>query len=71
VKVLLGWVDQIDGNVEVSACAGGLVYAGPEPEHLRGIVEGQRRWHHRKGELHILTDDELVRSLPYCLQGYL
>jgi hypothetical protein len=31
----------------------------------------QRRWHDRPGALHILTDEELVRSLRYRMQGHL
>jgi hypothetical protein len=33
------------------------------------VVEMQRRWHDRAGVLHILTDEELVHSLPYLMQG--
>jgi len=69
LKVLIGWVEQEHGTVEVSAA--GLVYAGPDPEHVRGIVERKRDWYDRTGGKHLLTDEELVRSLPYCMHGSL
>jgi hypothetical protein len=48
-----------------------LVYAGPDPEHTAGIVERKREWYDRAGVKHVLTYDELVRSLPYRRQGRL
>jgi hypothetical protein len=69
VKVLIGSMNEDQGTVEMSQA--GLVYVGPDPEHLRGIVEGQREWYDRAGVLHVLTDEEVVCSLPYRLQGHL
>jgi hypothetical protein len=57
------------GTVETSPA--GFVCAGPDLEHLRGIVEHEREWFDRAGGRHELTDSELVCSLPYRLQGYL
>jgi hypothetical protein len=42
-----------------------------DPEHVRSIVESERQWHDRSGIEHTLGDLELVRSLPYRLQGYI
>jgi hypothetical protein len=49
----------------VEASPGGLVYGGPDPEHVRILVGHQRVWYDRAGVKHILTDEELVRSLLY------
>jgi hypothetical protein len=67
MKVLIGWSDQKHGTVEVTAS--GLTYDGLTPAHVYGIVEHHRRWYDRAGVLHILPDAELVRSLPYRIQG--
>jgi hypothetical protein len=71
MKVLIGSFRTDHGTVELLAAGGGLLYAGPEPEHTRAIVESEREWRDRTGIQHTLTDDELVRSLPYRLQGYI
>ena len=68
-KVMLGWMNEEHGSVEASPS--GLVFAGPDPEHVRELVEAKRRWFDRAGAEHMLTDEELVRSLPYRLQGLL
>jgi len=41
LKVMIGWINQEHGTVEVTPS--GLVYDGPTPAHLYGIVELQRR----------------------------
>ena len=69
MKVLLGWIDQEHGTVETTSA--GLVYGGPDLDHVRELVERQRVWYDRAGVRHMLTDDELVRSLAYRLQGRL
>lgn len=61
----------IHGSVEALPSGGPLTYAGPHPQHVADLVEGMRRWYDRAGILHELTDQELVRSLPYRLQGHL
>jgi hypothetical protein len=70
MKVMLGWMNEEHGTVEISP-SGELDFAGPDPERVRNLVEAKRRWHDRPGVLHILTDEELVRSLPYRMQGHL
>ena len=42
LKVMIGWMNEGHGTVEVTSA--GLVYAGPDPEHVRAIVERQREW---------------------------
>jgi len=69
MKVMIGWADQEHGTVEVTPA--GLRYDGPAPAHVLGIVENQRQWHDRAGVLHLLPDEELVRSLPYRMHGLL
>jgi hypothetical protein len=69
LKVMIGWLDQEHGSVEVTP--GGLVYDGPTPAHVYGIVEHHRHWYDRAGVLRMLPDAELVRSLPYRMQGLL
>jgi hypothetical protein len=69
MKVMIGWADQEHGTVEVTPA--GLVYGGPTPAHVLGIVEDQRHWYDRAGVLHLLQNDELVRSLPYRMHGLL
>ena len=69
MKVMIGWADQEHGTVEVTPT--GLVYGGPTPAHVLGIVEDQRHWYDRAGVLHLLQNDELVRSLPYRMHGLL
>jgi hypothetical protein len=59
---------QEHGTVEVTP--GGLAYSGPDPEHTAGIVEHHREWCDRAGVKHMLADAELVRSLPYRMQGW-
>jgi hypothetical protein len=67
VKVKIGWLDQEHGTVEVTP--EGLVYDGLTPAHVYGIVEHQRAWYDRTGVRHMLSDAELVQSLPYRMQG--
>jgi hypothetical protein len=67
MRVLIGHFNDDLGTVETSPL--GLVYAGPDPEHTKRIVEGERTWTDRAHVRHTLTDAELVRSLPYRLQG--
>jgi hypothetical protein len=69
MKVLIGWIDQEHGSVETSP--EGLVYGGPDPDHVRELVEAKRVWYDRAGARHILKDTQLVYSLPYRLQGNL
>jgi hypothetical protein len=69
LKVLIGSFNTDHGTVETSA--GGLHYAGPDPEHTRAVVERLREWYDRAGTQHALADEEVVRSLPYRLQGYI
>jgi hypothetical protein len=69
LKVTIGFLNEEHGTVEVTSA--GLVYAGEDPEHVRAIVEPKRNWYDRGGVLHALGDEELVRSLPYRLQGHL
>jgi len=64
---MIGWSDQEHGTVEVTPS--GLVYDGTTPAHVHGIVEHQREWRDRTGVSHLLPDAELVRSLPYRMQG--
>jgi hypothetical protein len=71
MKILIGSFNTDIGTVETSAGAGGLVYGGPDLEHTRAIVESEREWGDRAGIQHTLTDEELVRSLPYRLQSYI
>ena len=68
VKVLLGVFNEDHGTIEVTS--GGLVYSGPDPDHVRTLVERQREWWDRSGVKHTLTDEEVVRSLPYRRQGW-
>ena len=68
MRVLLGAFNQDHGTVATSP--DGLVYGGPDPGHVREIVEHLRAWWDRAGVKHILTDEELVRSLPYRRQGW-
>lgn len=68
MTVLLGIFNQDHGTVEASPS--GLVYAGPDPEKVSGIVEGYREWYDRAGVKPMLADAELVRSLPYRMQGW-
>jgi hypothetical protein len=70
MRVLVGSFNTDHGTVETSA-NGGLVYDGPNPEYTRAIVESLREWSNRAGIQRALTDEELVRSLPYRLQGYI
>jgi hypothetical protein len=67
MKVLLGSFTEDIGTVETSPA--GLVYGSPDPEHTRAIVESERTWTDRAHVQHVLGDEELVRSLPYRLQG--
>jgi hypothetical protein len=67
VKVLIGWMNEESGTVELTPA--GLVYAGPDPKRVRELVERQRAWYGHAGMLHALGDMELVRSLPYRFQG--
>jgi hypothetical protein len=69
MKVLIGTFNTNHGTVETTP--DGLVYAGDEPEKVQSIVESEREWYDRSGIAHKLTDAELVRSLPYRLQGYI
>ena len=69
MKVMIGWSNQEHGTVEVTPT--GLVYDGPTPAHVHGIVENQREWHDSTGVLRMLPDEELVRSLPYRMHGLL
>jgi hypothetical protein len=69
LKVIIGWLNEEHGTVEVTP--EGLVYSGEDPEQVRAIVEPKRPWYDRAGVLHALGDGELVRSLPYRLQGEL
>lgn len=69
MKVLIGWMEDDHGTVEASP--GGLLYTGPESEHVCGIVERKRDWYDRNSIKHVLSDELLVRSLPYRLQGAL
>jgi hypothetical protein len=65
--VLIGSFNEDIGTVETSPTS--LVYGGPDPEHAQRIEECQRMWWDRSGVQHVLTDEELVHSLPYRLQG--
>jgi hypothetical protein len=67
MKVLLGRFTEDTGTVETSPA--GLVYGGPDPEHAMQIVESERAWTDRAHVSRTLTDEELLRSLPYRLQG--
>jgi hypothetical protein len=73
MKVLVGTFRTDHGTVATSADGESgntsLIYAGPDPEHVRTIVESERPWYDRAGIRHVLTDEELVRSLPYRLEG--
>ena len=69
MKVLLGNFEQERGTVETSPH--GLIYAGRDPEHVRWLVEQYREWRDHTGVFHTLTDEEVVRSLPYRMQGWL
>jgi hypothetical protein len=69
VKVMIGWMEIAHGTVEASH--NGLLYAGPDAEHVRTLVETKREWYDRADVAHLLTDDELVRSLPFRMQGWL
>jgi hypothetical protein len=69
MKVFMGWMEIDHGTVETSP--DGLLYAGPDPEHVRTIVEGYRTWYDRASVAHVLTDEELVRSLPHRMHGWL
>lgn len=69
MRVLVGTFNTDHGTVETSADGGGLVYAGPDPEHTRAIVESERTWWDCDHVQHELGDEDLVRSLPYRLQG--
>jgi hypothetical protein len=69
MKVLVGSFNTDHGTVETSAA--GLCFAGPDPEHTRAVVKRLREWYDRAGNQHTLTDEELVRSLPYRLHGYI
>jgi hypothetical protein len=69
MKVLLGWMEQQHGTVETSSQ--GLIYAGRNPEHVQEQVELKRAWYDRISVMHTLSDEELVRSLPYRMQGWL
>jgi hypothetical protein len=40
----------------------------PDPEEVHRSVEYMRTWYDRAGVKHMLTDEELVRSLPYRRQ---
>jgi hypothetical protein len=71
MRVLVGSFTTDYGTVELSAAGGDLVYSGPDPEHVRAIVESERQWYDRSGIEYTLTDEELLRSLPYRLQGYI
>jgi hypothetical protein len=70
MRVLVGSFNTDHGTVETTP-DGDLVYSGPDPEHTRAIVESMREWSNRAGIQRALTDKELVRSLPYRLQGYI
>jgi|SRR5271169_4155762 hypothetical protein len=67
MKVKIGWLNEEHGTVEVTPS--GLIYGGPTPAHVYGIVEHQRHWYDRAGVLRMLPDAELVRSLPYRMHG--
>lgn len=69
MKVIVGWMEQEHGTVETSPH--GLMYGGQNPEHVRQQVELKRVWYDRADVLHTLSDEELVRSLPYRMQGWL
>jgi hypothetical protein len=69
MKVLLGSFNQDLGTVELPDAGGDLVCDGLDPEKVRTIVEHNREWWDRSGGKHLLTDEELVRSLPYRMQG--
>jgi hypothetical protein len=68
MRVLIGSFATDHGTVETSP--EGLVYSGPDPAHVRAIAESERSWYDRSGTLHNVTDEQLVRSLPYRLEGY-
>jgi hypothetical protein len=69
VKVIVGWMEQEHGTVETSPH--GLMYGGRNPEHVREQVELKRVWYDRADVPHTLSDEELVRSLPYRMHGWL
>jgi len=69
LKVMIGHLREEQGTVELTPQ--GLLYSGPDPEHVRAIVEHKRKWYDIETDLHTLTDEELVRSLPFRLQGRL
>ena len=46
-------------------------YTGAESEHVCGIVECKHDWYDRNSIKHGLSDELLVRSLLYRLQGAL
>src|SRR5215469_5490683 len=69
MRILVGSFNTDHGTVELTR--EGLQYAGPDPAHVRAIVESEREWRDRSGIEHMLTDEELVRSLPFRLQGYI
>jgi hypothetical protein len=54
MRVLVGSFRNDIGTVELPAADGseGLVYAGPDPEHMRSIVESEREWYDRAGIEH-------------------
>jgi hypothetical protein len=62
-------MEQEHGTVETSPH--GLMYGGQNPEHVRKQVELKRVWYDRADVLHTLGDEELVRSLPYRMHGWL
>jgi hypothetical protein len=73
LKVLIGSFRTDHGTVETPAPDGEglLLYSGPDPAHVQAIVESEREWRDRAGIQHTLTDEELLRSLPYRLHGYI
>ena len=63
MKVLIGQNSLLHGTVEITP--DGLLCTGPKVEHVRSLVAANRRWWDRSGILHILSDEELLRSLTY------
>ncbi len=69
VKVVIGWMEEEHGTVETSPQ--GLIYAGRNSDHVRRQVEMKRTWYDRANAQYQLNDEELVRSLPYRMHGWL
>jgi hypothetical protein len=46
------------------------LWVAPDPEQVRSLVEHQCTWYDSAGVKHMLTDESLVRSLPYRKLGW-